>query len=307
LLCIKFPVGIVSNFWETSGKLILYVCISRWYETMIWQMAASTDDMEFHSTLQTENDKLKKQIKRLTIEKNKLEDQLYRAFWKCLNTKKRKIAELEKELSKVKGDNKNNNGRNKKARLSGNKTRRRAAVPISDSEDDVASERSEEDAAWRDKYEDSSETELDDDIVNDQVEVMGKDKESDVPADKNSSSSVIPPKKTNEVDEEKMDLATTESESSQSQEGPLAFPFPKDFVVSRQRKQELKSQDKAKTTKNSSDDEPEVEILEIDDKPNRKSNKESQKPVHDEDVVVEANSQDSTSTGHDLDELLDDL
>jgi hypothetical protein len=69
----------------------------------------------------------------------------------------------------------------------------------------------------------------------------------------------------------------------------------------------LKSQDKAKTTKNSSDDEPEVEILEIDDKPNRKSNKESQKPVNDEDVVVEANSQDSTSTGHDLDELLDDL
>ncbi len=53
--------------------------------------------------LRNENLELRSAIKQLTIERAKLEDQLYRAFRKCLNEKKRKICELEQELQEIRG------------------------------------------------------------------------------------------------------------------------------------------------------------------------------------------------------------
>jgi hypothetical protein len=51
--------------------------------------------------LRKENEKLKKAIHQFTIEKNRLQDQLYRAFRQCLNTKKRKIAKLQQQLDSI--------------------------------------------------------------------------------------------------------------------------------------------------------------------------------------------------------------
>lgn len=48
--------------------------------------------------LQVENQKLKKHIRDLVIQKNRMEDSLYRAFHRLHNAKKRKISQLEKEL-----------------------------------------------------------------------------------------------------------------------------------------------------------------------------------------------------------------
>ncbi|CAL8111814.1 unnamed protein product [Orchesella dallaii] len=52
--------------------------------------------------LQQENQKLRKEMRDLVIQKNTMEDRLYRAINKLLNTKKRRIKKLEGELEKLK-------------------------------------------------------------------------------------------------------------------------------------------------------------------------------------------------------------
>lgn len=54
--------------------------------------------------LRKENAELKRCIKQLTVQRERLEDQLFRAFRKCLNTKKRKIQGLQEELAALRGE-----------------------------------------------------------------------------------------------------------------------------------------------------------------------------------------------------------
>lgn len=54
--------------------------------------------------LKRENAELRDAISRMRVEKNRLEDQLYRAFRRCLNSKKRKIRELQEQVEALRVD-----------------------------------------------------------------------------------------------------------------------------------------------------------------------------------------------------------
>lgn len=69
--------------------------------------------------LKKENGELRHAIHQLSVEKERLEDQLYRAFRKCLNTKKRKIRELQDELAALRDENRGG-GQSKKPKRNNN-------------------------------------------------------------------------------------------------------------------------------------------------------------------------------------------
>ncbi|ODN00845.1 hypothetical protein Ocin01_05837 [Orchesella cincta] len=64
-------------------------------------MDSETQDVDTVK-IQAENRKLKKEMRELVIQKNTMEDRLYRAANKVLNTKKRRIKQLEAELETLK-------------------------------------------------------------------------------------------------------------------------------------------------------------------------------------------------------------
>lgn len=161
--------------------------------------------------LKKENGELKRAIRQLSVEKNRLEDQLYRAFRRCLNAKKRKISRLQTQLQALRttttttdkrSDDNNNPPRSKRARK----------LPPNVSSDDD-----------EDDGPESDETTVDVDVIYDDGE---EDPDADPPLPSTSSTSKAKPTKTTPPAPPVVQVQDNDSGSSTDDEF-LNNPLPK--------------------------------------------------------------------------------